>query len=136
MNLIEWKPEFSVGIASIDHEHRELIESINELNDVAHGGASYEAVSSALGEMYTQISAHFALEERIMRKAIYEGYPEHKEDHEDLLDQLREIMDRVDYDGCYDEAQLGSELERWFGVHFRTHDARLHQRFGTQTGAS
>lgn len=128
MSLIQWKDAFSVGVPSIDHEHQELIESINELNDVARQGATYDDVSAALAEIYTQISAHFALEERIMRNAHYDGYPEHKEDHEDLLDQLRDIMDRIDYDGAYDEAKLGTELDRWFTEHFRTHDARLHRR--------
>lgn len=128
MRTIEWRDEFSVGVPSIDHEHRELIESINGLIDAAHDGGSYDKVSGALGEIYTQIGAHFALEERIMRNARYDGYPEHKEDHEDLLDQLRDIMDRVDYDGAYDEDRLCAELEQWFSVHFQTQDARLHQR--------
>ena len=130
MSLITWKEEFSVGVPSIDHEHQELIESINALNEVAHDGSNFEKVSAALGEIYTQISAHFALEERIMRTAHYDGYPEHKEDHEDLLEELRDIMDRIDYDGTYDERRLGQELEAWFSVHFSTHDARLHRRFG------
>jgi len=128
MNLIEWKDEFSVGVPSIDHEHKELIELINWLNDIAHSGSSYDNVIDALGEIYAQISAHFALEERIMREALYDGYAEHKEDHEDLLDELLYIMDRVDDDGAYDESRLGSELNRWFSEHFRTHDARLHQK--------
>ena len=128
MSLIQWKDAFSVGVPSIDHEHQELIESINALIEVARQGASFDSVSGALGEIYTQISAHFALEERIMRNARYDAYPEHKEDHEDLLEELRSIMDQVDYDGSYDETHLAVELERWFSVHFRTHDARLHQR--------
>ena len=128
MSLIEWKAEFSVGVPSIDHEHQELIALINRLNRQALEGASYARVSEALGEIFAQISAHFALEEKIMRDARYDAYPEHKEDHEDLLDEIRDIMDRVDYDGSYDESRLGRELERWFGEHFRTHDARLHRR--------
>lgn len=128
MNLIEWKDEFSVGVPSIDHEHKELIKLINWLNDIAHSGSSYDTVTGALGEIYAQIAAHFALEERIMHEARYDGYAGHKEDHEDLLDELLYVMDRVDYDGAYDESRLGIELERWFSVHFRTHDARLHQK--------
>ena len=30
MSLIEWKSEFSVGNAEVDHEHRELIDLIEE----------------------------------------------------------------------------------------------------------
>ena len=130
MTLLEWKDNYAIGIPSIDHEHQELIELINWLNDVASHGASYSKVCTALGEIYAQISAHFALEEKIMRECRYDGYLEHKEDHEALLDELRDIMDQVDYDGRYDEQRLGNELERWFSVHFQTEDARLHKRLG------
>ena len=130
MITIEWRDEYSVGVPAIDHEHKELIDLINWLNEIAHRGADYNKVRSALGEIYTQISAHFALEEKIMRDARYEHYQSHKDDHEDLLDQLRDIMDEVDNHGSYDEERLGSQLESWFSVHFRTHDARLHKQLG------
>lgn len=130
MNLIEWQDEFSVGVPSIDYEHQQLIELINKLNEMAGWGDSYDNVIDALGEIYAQISSHFALEEKIMRDSRYDGYAEHKAEHENLLDELRDIMDKVDDDGGYDESRLGSELRRWFSEHFRTHDARLHQKLG------
>lgn len=130
MILIEWKDEYSVGVPAIDHEHRELIDLINWLNEIAHRGANYDKVRSALGEIYTQISAHFALEEKIMRDARYGHYASHKDDHENLLDELRDIMDQVDRDGRYEEERLSRQLEQWFSVHFSTHDARLHKQLG------
>ena len=130
MSLLQWRDEFSVGVPAVDHEHRELIETINELNASAHAGADHAQVVAALGEIYAQISAHFALEERIMRKAHYDGLAEHKAEHEALLDSLRDIMDRVEDDGRYDEASLGRELDEWFTLHFKTQDARLHGRLG------
>ncbi len=128
MNLIEWKEEFSVGVPSIDHEHQQLIELINQLNEMAQAGRGFDSAIEALGEINVQISAHFALEEKIMRDMRYDAYDDHKADHEELLDELREIMDEVDGDGGYDESRLGGELNRWFSEHFRTHDARLHRK--------
>jgi hemerythrin len=128
MNLIEWKDEFSVGVPSIDYEHQQLIELINQLNEMAQAGRGFDSAIEALGEINVQISAHFALEEKIMRDMRYDAYADHKADHEELLDELREIMDEVDGDGGYDESRLGSELNRWFSVHFRTHDAQLHKK--------
>ncbi len=128
MILIKWKDEFSIGVPSIDYEHQQLIKLINQLSEMAQWGNSYDNVIDALGEIHVQISAHFALEEKIMRDSRYDDYAGHKADHENLLDELRDIMDQVDDDGGYDESRLGSELNRWFSVHFRTHDARLHQR--------
>lgn len=132
MTLIQWKDEFSVGVASVDHEHQELIALINSLHDVIQDDdgetpGTQAAVVEKLGEIYAQISAHFALEEKVMRDSHYPLLAEHKEDHEILLDELLEIMDCVEDDGSFDELQLGVSLDRWFSEHFRTHDAKLHR---------
>ena len=126
MSLIEWKDEFSVGVTEVDLEHRDLIDLINDLHAVMGAGATQDKVVDTLGEIYTQISAHFALEEKFMRNSKYPAYPSHKEDHEILLDQLRDIMDRIEDDGSFDEERLSAELEKWFSDHFRTHDSKLH----------
>ena len=39
MILIEWKDEFSLGVASVDFEHREMINLINELHSLVGKGA-------------------------------------------------------------------------------------------------
>ena len=70
MALIEWRDEFSTGDPAVDHEHRELVELINELHGkLSSGDHSTEAVENFLGEIYLKITAHFALEERMMREA-------------------------------------------------------------------
>ena len=130
MSLITWKDEFSVGVAAVDLEHRELIELINGLDAGMREHASQTTVVETLGEIYARISAHFALEEKIMRKADYDGFTTHKQDHEQLLDELLDVIDSVDDAGRYDRAGLSRDLDRWFSDHFRTHDARLHRKLG------
>ena len=127
MSLIDWRKDFEVGVAEVDHEHRELIELINSLHELMDDDADHDRVLESLGEIYAQIAAHFALEEKMMRQTRYPALDEHKQDHETLLDELRDIMDEVEDDGTFDERQLSIDLERWFSDHFRTHDAKLHQ---------
>jgi len=127
MSLLQWRDEFSVGIAEVDHEHRELIELISELQQELQTGSDTQKIMLSLGEIYAQISSHFALEEKMMRDTRYQAYAEHKEDHETLLDDLRDIMDAVEDDGTLDEVQLSDDLNRWFSDHFRNHDAKLHR---------
>ncbi len=67
MVLIEWKDEFSVGIPDVDHEHQEIIQLINNLHDAMSGENATISVMDFLGEIYAHVSAHFALEEKIMR---------------------------------------------------------------------
>ena len=130
MSLITWREEFSVGVAAVDHEHREMIGLINELDDAMGVAADAAAVIEGLGEIYARIGAHFALEEKIMRDAGYSGFEAHKQDHELLLDELLDVIDGVDAEGRYDRLDLSTTLDRWFSDHFRTHDAKLHRELG------
>lgn len=127
MSLIEWRDDFETGIPAVDSEHRALIASINALDRMLQNDAALDPVMAALGEIFALISAHFALEERYMRDTEYTDFGVHKDDHEKLLDELRDIMDQVDIDGDFDSSRLSRELDEWFTVHFRTHDAKLHQ---------
>jgi len=128
MSLIEWKPGFSVGNAAVDHEHRELIQLINNVHAAIGSGADRDQLASGLGEIYAQIAAHFALEEKMMRDAGYAEFDPHKADHESLLDQLSDIIDAVEIGNRLDNHDLSSRLNRWFTEHFSTHDATLHRR--------
>jgi hemerythrin-like metal-binding protein len=131
MPLVEWEEKFKLGIASVDYEHEELIALINELHAGLESDPPREAVADFLGEIHARISAHFALEEKLMREQRYDAYDAHKSDHEALREEIREIMDGYEA-GAYDDPgdTLSESLRAWFTNHFETHDARLHRRLG------
>lgn len=130
MTLIEWRDEFSVGVADVDIEHRALIDSINQLYQVMQTKDSANTVMDCLGEIYAQISGHFALEEKIMRERNYDQYQDHKQDHERLLDQLRDMMDDYEENADFNDDAFAKQIEHWFIEHFKTRDARLHKHLG------
>jgi hemerythrin len=127
MSVLQWREELSVGIDDVDREHKQLIELIGRLQRDVQAGANADNVIGLLREIYTEIAAHFANEEKLMRLAHYRAYADHKEDHETLLDDLRDIIDEVEDDGVLDESRLTDDLDRWFSDHFQTHDAKLHR---------
>jgi len=126
MTLLTWKSEYSVGIEAVDLEHREMIELINELYDEMSDKKNPESIEHFLGDIHATISAHFALEERVMQRSNYSEYEDHKDDHEELLDQIRDLMDSFDSDPDSGLSLLQERLSDWFGSHFSTFDARLH----------
>ncbi len=128
MTLLKWKPEFAVGNASIDHEHELMIRQINALYDQLHDPVDAAGVEVVLGEIHASISAHFALEEHLMQAADYVEYAEHKEDHEDLLDQIHDLTVAFYQDPEEGRSLLEAQLSDWFSRHFATFDARLHRR--------
>jgi hemerythrin-like metal-binding protein len=126
MALVEWRDEFNVGIDEVDFEHKEMIDLINESYEEAKKEGSSMAVMDFLGEIFEKISAHFALEEKVMRELNYDQFENHKEDHERLLDSIRDIMDDYMDASDMDDEKFGQHLKDWFVNHFSTKDARLH----------
>ena len=131
MTLLRWKEEYSLGIEAVDHEHKQLIDLINRLHQELDSADSRLTVPAFLGDLLAGISAHFALEEKFMRDRGYERFGSHKDDHERLLDELREIMDAFERSEEIDAVELAHRLDPWFTRHFRTHDSELHHAIGT-----
>lgn len=129
MTLLEWRDEFSIGIQEVDHEHRELIGMINALHAELGGDRSSARIEAFFGEILAGISAHFALEEKVMRARHYDAIAEHKADHERLLDDLRDMMDDQARGEVLDEVAFAARLAEWFSAHFRVQDSRLHRFF-------
>lgn len=127
---MQWKPEYSVGIDSMDDEHREMISLINETYEKLESDPDTDQIEQCLGDIFTTISMHFALEERLMQKSNYAEFQAHKDDHEDLLDQIRDLMDDFASDTSSGAVKLEQSLSIWFAGHFSTFDARLHGVFG------
>ncbi len=130
MSLLQWKNEYSVGIASMDDEHREMIDLINDVYTKLGDSPDAATIESCLEEIFSTISLHFALEERIMRDSGYDEYEAHKEDHEELLDEIRDLMDSFEANPKEGARSLERRLSDWFAKHFASFDARLHGKLG------
>ena len=118
-----------MGIGSVDYEHQELIALINRLYEDFLEQGALESTQEFLGELHAKISAHFALEERVMHEMAYPGYQDHKDDHERLMDELMEIMEAVELGEDFEARLLGDKLDHWFTEHFRTRDADFHKHY-------
>ena len=133
MALIEWRKEFCTGIDGVDYEHEALIRQINAVYALVEERADKTLVIDSLGEIYGNISAHFALEEQMMKRHRYDHYPQHKADHERLLDDIRDITDEFEASIDVDDVIFKKNLADWFQLHFKTHDSRLHNLAGMRS---
>ena len=125
MSPLQWRGDFDTGIREMDVEHRQLIGHIMELQQELAGDADTTKLLEVLSRIFKEVAEHFSDEERLMQQMRYKGYADHKQDHDTLLDDLREIMDMVKEDGMLDETELTDDLDRWFSDHFRLHDAKF-----------
>lgn len=130
MKYLEWDDQYSVGVDSVDYEHQNLMDMINTIYAELGDRRDIEEIERTMGDIHSEICAHFALEERLMREAEYAEYYAHKNDHEELLDQIRYMMDAISDDPEKSLDLLSDRLGDWFSVHFATFDSRLHSKLG------
>ena len=55
MGLLHWEDRYSVGIAAVDHEHKELIELVNRLYDQATARREKDAVIGFFGDLFKAV---------------------------------------------------------------------------------
>ena len=77
MKPIIWTPDFSVGVARIDEQHKGLIAMVNRLIAQPRITTESATISDLLGDLTKYAEEHFATEEELMRQ---HGYP-HLEEH-------------------------------------------------------
>lgn len=127
MELIKWRDEFCTGIAGVDYEHENLINQINAIYHLIDEQADAQTVVDHLGDIYGNISAHFALEEQMMKRHGYDDYQLHMADHNRLLDDIVDITEEFENSSQLNDSLFKQKLNDWFQNHFKTHDSRLHK---------
>ena len=123
MPLIEWSNELSVGINSIDEQHKKLVNMINALNDAMLTGSSNEL----LGKIFTGLAAytqkHFSYEENMFAEYGYSDSEEHKRQHNELIAQVIELKEKfMENPQGTISADLMQFLKRWLTNHIMRTD--------------
>lgn len=98
MPLIEWSNKYSIGIDSIDEQHKELIALINKLNiAMAHGEAA-SVVASIFEGLANYTKVHFAYEEALFKKHGYPQSTEHLKEHQQLIKRVEQFKFEFEQD--------------------------------------
>lgn len=90
--FLEWKEEYSVGIESIDRDHKKLISLINQLQTAVDYSTGEEFEREALDAALGYTKHHFSLEEKLMSENGYPDYEAHKAEHQKMIDKVNDLM--------------------------------------------
>jgi hemerythrin-like metal-binding protein len=118
MPIIQWTPEFSVGVDSIDTDHKVLISLLNQLDDAITRGDPRTTVQQVLDALYDYTVYHFSREESLMRACGYPDYDAHVRTHSTLRAQVADIRERYarNPDSIHAREVL-SFLKNWLSAH-------------------
>ncbi len=106
MTFIVWNDRLSVGVASVDREHKEWISILNDLYDSIAQGSAQQAVSQSLQRLTAYTQYHFQHEEALFSRTSYPDVALHRRQHADMVGWLAECQRRYD-----DDSPSGLSLE-------------------------
>ncbi len=123
MPLIEWTPQLSVGINSIDEQHKKLINMINALNEAMLIGSSNELLGKIFSGLAAYTQKHFAYEENMFAEFGYTDSQEHKRQHNELMAQVIDLKEKfIENPQGTMSADLMLFLKRWLTNHIMKTD--------------
>ena len=89
---IPWDNRYKLGIDSIDIQHKKLFALVNRLYNLEDYESTKEELADILNEFSEYMRTHFKDEEEYMLSIEYPGLEEHKQLHQNLIDQLALVI--------------------------------------------
>ncbi|AKU10523.1 hemerythrin-like metal-binding domain-containing protein [Azoarcus sp. CIB] len=131
--LFEWSDSFNVGIQEIDEQHRILVDLLNQLHAAIRDHKGSQACRAILDQLAEYTRTHFLLEESLMRVSHYSGLDLHKQQHEDLIAQVKSLQDKLDSGQASISFELLHFLQVWLTKHINESDKRFGNHFVRNT---
>lgn len=125
-HLWEWDEAMSLGIPTIDADHRDLALRYNGLVHALFQNGDPALFEKCFRSLVSQVRRHFAYEQRIMIDLGYKACPHHTAEHEKLLREAEELTRRVTTGvEAYDCSVLVRYVKYWLIEHIVHEDRRL-----------
>ena len=122
--FVAWREDLSVGIGSIDDDHKKLLTLINNLETAVHYPTGEAFERQALRELVDYTKYHFEREEAMMRETGYADYEPHKRQHEAMIAKVGGFMDAYEKDREGTIEELTEFLKDWLLKHIAGTDQK------------
>ena len=119
-----WLPDYTLGVKEIDTQHKEFVRIINDLNDAIEIGSADIVLGDILAELSNYANYHFATEEKYFDQFHYELTQEHKQQHNEIRDDLESFMGKYQTDATKYSQELLVFVKNWFEEHTQGHDRK------------
>jgi hemerythrin len=120
--FVRWKDSYSVGLKTIDEEHKNLLRLINNLQSAVRYYTGEEFERRALAELIEYTKVHFAREEDLMKKHDFPGYEEHKRQHDEMTATAQKMVNRYEQDALGAMDEISTFLRDWLISHINGTD--------------
>ena len=128
-----WLPAYTVGIATIDEQHRQLVALINQLHNALLKRQSKEVMGEIIARLQEYTEVHFAYEEALLAQYDYPGYHSHKRVHEGMRAKVVALAEDHAAGRVVISLQVMNFLKEWLSTHILGTD-QLYRDYLLQEG--
>lgn len=122
MALMNWNDDLSVGVKSLDEQHKGLVQTLNDLHAAMMSGRSKNATGPLLQKLVKYTHDHFTAEEAMLRRTQYPEFSRHCEVHKELTRQVEEYVGRYERGEISLSVHLMTFLRDWLTNHIQKED--------------
>jgi hemerythrin len=118
---IAWKNDYSVGEPSLDTQHRQIIDLLNELHVAMQRGVEHQTIRPFLDQLLQYTVNHFQAEEKLLLAHQYPDFAQHKALHDNMRQRTIGLRDNA---GLVTGRDLLVFLKGWWCGHIQEQDKK------------
>lgn len=122
--LIEWGPNYKIGINEIDDQHKVLVDIINKLYAAFGSHKNKKEIKKNLKELIDYTVYHFGNEEEYFRKFGYRDTPRHVEQHQKFVDRVKKFAQEFESGDSTVSLDIINFLKDWLINHILKVDVK------------
>ncbi len=127
MEKMQWEDSLSVGIESIDDQHKTWFDRFNSVVEAIESGHPSSQIANTLDFLADYTEFHFSTEEKSMSANAYPGLEEHKAEHEELTRALNNLVQDFEEEGVTRPLtdSINTLLANWLVKHIKSADTQF-----------
>ncbi|NOY36685.1 MAG: hemerythrin family protein [Chlorobi bacterium] len=125
IKMLEWKPEYEVGVQVIDENHRKFVEMVNHFVEMMNN-RSYLHEHTEVFYSLIHYAEHYLIREEILFKDLeYPNLSQHKEKHSRFIEKIKSFQQNHVSDDPVICEEMYAFLINWFNEHILQYDREV-----------
>ena len=129
MQSFKWEEKYSVGIQSIDDQHKNIFKFLDKLFEALKSGKALQTTMGIITELENYSIMHFHKEEFFFREFNYADSADHINEHKLFIDKIAAIKADAKSGKLASSFELIHFLKGWIDHHILIVDMKYNECF-------